>query len=423
MNKIAIIGFGAAGYCAAAAARKCDPDALIDVYTDDGRGPYNPMLTTYYVKGAIDYEAMFPFGSLDEIEERLNLCIYRNSAVTGLDGETKTIFLSDGTKAAYDNILISTGAAAFVPPIQGGDLPGVFKMRTAEDGVYLKKLLDSGKIRSGLVVGASWVGIKVVEDLVEHGIPCTLVDGADWAFSIAAFRQTAQRIHRDLEQKGIKLAFGQMLSHIEQEKDGRITAVMKNGCRFTADAIAICIGVRPNAAFLKDSGVAVNRGVLVDERMSTNLPGIYAAGDCCEAFEIQSGERKNIGLWFNARKQGEVAGANMAGRRKAFGGNALLNLAHYLDCDFISIGDVASCRDEDQVYEYEDDRYYIRAVRGEKLKCLNMIGTGESNGVVKSLFIKCFENNQAEMDMTSICHLKGSGFPDSFIDFIGRDQH
>ncbi len=423
MNKIAIIGFGAAGYCAAAEARKWDPDALIDVYTDAGRGPYNPMLTTYYVKGAIDYEAMFPFGSLDEIEERLGLCIHRNTAVTGLDAETKTICLPDGTKAAYDNILISTGASAFVPPIQGGDLPGVFKMRTAEDGVYLKKLLDGGKIRSGLVVGASWVGIKVVEDLVEQGVDCTLVDGADWAFSIAAFRQTAQRVHRDLEKKGIKLAFGQMLSHIEQEEDGRITAVMKNGRRFTADIIAICIGVRPNVAFLKDSGIAVNRGVLVDERMGTNLPGIYGAGDCCEAYEIQSGERKNIGLWFNARKQGEVAGANMAGKRKAFGGNALLNLAHYLDYDFISIGDVASCRDEDQVYEYEDDRYYIRAVRGEKLKCINMIGTGESNGVVKSLFIKYFENNQAEMDMASICHLKENGFPDSFIDFIGRDQH
>lgn len=423
MNKIAIIGFGGAGYCAAAEARKCDPDALIDVYTDMRTGPYNPMLTTYYVKGALDYAAMFPFGSLEEIEQSLGLRIYREITVTGLDAVTKTLFLSDGTEAAYDNILISTGASAFMPPVQGSDLPRVFKMRTAQDAVYLKKLLEGGDVRSGLVIGASWVGIKVVEDLVEHGVDCTLVDGADWAFSIADFRETAERVQRDLENKGIKLAFGQMLSHIEEEEDGRVTAVMKNGRRFIADTIAICIGVRPNVGFLKNSGLKVNRGVLVDERMRTNLPGIYAAGDCCEAFEIQSGERKNIGVWFNARKQGEVAGANMAGVHKEFGGNALLNLAHYLNYDFISIGDLASCKEEDEVYEYEDARHYIRAVRGDTLKCINMIGTAQSNGVIKSLFVKYFENKEAQMDMHSICHLKANGFPDSFIEFMGRENH
>ena len=420
MKKIAIIGFGGAGYCAAAAARECDPDAHIDVYTDTDIGPYNPMLTTYYVKGSIEYDALFPFGSLEEIEQRLGLQVYRDTPVTGLVPEEKAVCLADGTKRAYDSILVSTGASAFVPKIPGWDLPGVFKMRTAADAVHLKKMLEEGKIRSGLVVGASWVGIKVLEDLVERGIDCTLIDGADWSFSIAVFRETADRIQRDLEKKGIKLAFGQMLSHIEQEPDGRLTAVMKNGNRFTADTVAICIGIRPNVGFLKDSGIAMNRGVLVDEHMRTSAEGIYAAGDCCEAYDIQSGEQKNIGVWLNARKQGAVAGANMVGVKREFGGNALLNLALYLDYDFISIGDVTSCREEDEVYEYEDERYYFRAVRGGgRIKCINMIGTADSNGIVKSIFIKSFENSAAELDVSAVCYLRANGFPESFIEFIG----
>ena len=421
MNKIAIIGFGGAGYCAAEEARKRDPEAVIDVYSDTGLGPYNPMLTTYYVKGAIPYEAMFPYGTLEEARERLNLTVHTNRPVTGLDPAARTLRFADGSQAAYDNILISTGASAVMPPLPGMDLPGVIKMRTVQDAVDLKERLDSGKIRSGLVIGSSWVGIKVVEDLVTRDIPCTLIDGAPWMFYVASFQESAQRVQADLEAKGVILSFNQMLDHIEQESDGRLTAVTQSGSRFTADLIAVCIGVRTNTGFLKDSGVAMNRGVLVDRRMATNYPGVYAAGDCCEAVDIQSGAHRNIGVWYNAQKQGQVAGANMAGGEMEFDANVLVNLAHYLDYDFISIGDISSCKPEDTVYEYEDSRYYIRGVRdgGGAIKCLNVIGSAESNGLLKNIFIKSIESPGAGMDIQSVCYLKDKGFPDSFIDFLG----
>ena len=421
MNKIAIIGSGGAGYCAAEEARKRDPEAVIDVYSDTGLGPYNPMLTTYYVKGAIPYEAMFPYGTLEEARERLNLTVHTNRPVTGLDPAARTLRFADGSQAAYDNILISTGASAVMPPLPGMDLPGVIKMRTVQDAVDLKERLDSGKIRSGLVIGSSWVGIKVVEDLVTRDIPCTLIDGAPWMFYVASFQESAQRVQADLEAKGVTLSFNQMLDHIEQESDGRLTAVTQSGSRFTADLIAVCIGVRTNTGFLKDSGVAMNRGVLVDRRMSTNYPGVYAAGDCCEAVDIQSGAHRNIGVWYNAQKQGQVAGANMAGGEMEFDANVLVNLAHYLDYDFISIGDISSCKPEDTVYEYEDSRYYIRGVRdgGGAIKCLNVIGSAESNGLLKNIFIKSIESPGAGMDIQSVCYLKDKGFPDSFIDFLG----
>ena len=110
----------------------------------------------------------------------------------------------------------------------------------------------------------------------------------------------------------------------------------------------------------------------------------------------------------------------MAGGHREFGANVLVNLAHYLDYDFISIGDLSSCNDQDEVYEYEDSRYYIRAVRdGKTIKCINIIGSADSNGVVKNAFIKSIENPDAGMSIQTICFLKEKGFPDDFINFLG----
>lgn len=420
MSKIAIIGFGCAGYHAAKEIRTLDSSAEIHVYSDTDMGPYNPMLTTYFVKGSIPYEALFPFGTLEMIERNLSLTVHRETPVISLDPTEKKLKLADGSEAVYDKVLISTGASALMPPIPGLDLPGVFKMRTVEDAVALRKKLECGDLRSALVIGASWVGIKVVEDLAAYHVPCTLVDGAPWMFYVAAFEETAMRAQRDLESKGVRVACRQMLDHIEQEPDGRLTAVMQSGSLFTADTVAVCIGVRMNVGFLKNSGLKINRGLVVDRTMSTNFEGIYAAGDCCEALDIQSGTYRNIGVWANACKQGAVAGANMAGHPAEFDANVLVNLAHYMDYDFISIGDVSACQDGDEVYEYEDTRYYIRAVKqGRKIKCINMIGSADSNGVVKNIFIKSIENPQAALDVQAVCFLKGKGFPDSFIDFLG----
>lgn len=420
MERFAIIGFGCAGYRAVEAIRKAGCQARIDVYSDTDIPPYNPMLTTYYVKGAIPEEAMYPFGSLDKIISETGINFYADKPVTGIDPETKTLRFADGSAQQYDKILISTGASAVMPPLPGIDLPGVFKMRTAQDAISLKKVLQEGRIRSALVIGASWVGIKVVEDMVAYNVPCTLVDGAKWMFYVAAFEETARRAQADLEAKGVSVACDQMLSHIEQEPDGRLTAVMQNGSRFTADTIAVCIGVRMNVGFLRDSGIAMSRGVIVDHAMQTNYEGIYAAGDCCEAIDTQTGTHRNIGVWLNANKQGRIAGSNMAGQHMEFDTNVLLNLAHYLDYDFISIGDISACKPDDEVYEYEDKTYYIRAVKCDgNIKCINIIGSADSNGVIKNAFIQRLLDKNAALDVHSVWFLKEKGFPDSFIDFLG----
>ena len=142
MKRIAIIGFGGAGYSAAREIRRLDPQAVIDVYSDTDTGPCNPMLTTYYVKDSLSYEGMFPFGTLEEIAGTLDLNVNCRTPVAGLVPGERKIILSDGSRKVYDQILISTGASAVMPPVPGIQMPGVFKMRTPEDAVDLKQKLD-----------------------------------------------------------------------------------------------------------------------------------------------------------------------------------------------------------------------------------------------------------------------------------------
>lgn len=423
MKRLAIVGFGGAGYNAAKAARSVSPDAEIDVYTDTDVGPYNPMLTTYYVKNAITYDTLFPFGALEKIAQSLRLNIHTGCPVTGLLAQERAVELANGTRRRYDSILLSTGASALMPPIPGIDLPGVLKMRTAADARLLKERIETGGLKDALVVGASWVGIKVIEDFYEKGIACTLVDGAKWIFPVAAFRETAQRIQADLDRKSVRQAYGQMLERIEREPDGRLAACMKGGERFSADTVVVCIGIRPNVGFLKGSGLEIGRAVRVDRKQQTNIPGIYAAGDCCEGFEMQSGTYKHVGVWANAQNQGRVAGINMAGGNEEFSSNLLLNLAHYLHVDFLSIGDITTCCPGDEVYEYEDDYYYIRGVKkGKDIKCINIFGPPESNGILRSGFVKSLQHEQTFSDY-GVAALQAAGYPDSFIKFLGGSDH
>lgn len=423
MKRLAIVGFGGAGYNAAKAARSVSPDAEIDVYTDTDVGPYNPMLTTYYVKNAIAYDTLFPFGALEEIAQSLRLNIHTGCPVTGLLAQERAVELANGTRRRYDSILLSTGASALMPPIPGIDLPGVLKMRTAADARLLKERIETGGLKDALVVGASWVGIKVIEDFYEKGIACTLVDGAKWIFPVAAFRETAQRIQADLDRKSVRQAYGQMLERIEREPNGRLAACMKGGERFSADTVVVCIGIRPNVGFLKGSGLEIGRAVRVDRKQQTNIPGIYAAGDCCEGFEMQSGTYKHVGVWANAQNQGRVAGINMAGGNEEFSSNLLLNLAHYLHVDFLSIGDITTCCPGDEVYEYEDDYYYIRGVKkGKDIKCINIFGPPESNGILRSGFVKSLQHEQTFSDY-GVAALQAAGYPDSFIKFLGGSDH
>ena len=303
MMRYMIIGFGCAGYYAARTIRANDPEGVITVFSDHGSAPYNPMLTTYYVAGRIPYGSLFPFGDMEKIRKELALDLRQNTKVVSVRAGNREVVLEDGSVERFDRLLISTGASAFSPRFEGLDPADAFFMRTIDDAEKLKKELDSVPHSRALVVGASMVGIKVVELLAARGIDTTLADMAPKMFPLAAYDDVAAEIGRRLEEKGVRLALGSAMQSAEKGESGYICH-MSDGKDVEADLIVLCIGTRANVSLVDRDEIKVNRAIVVDDRMETSVPGIYAAGDCCEGHELQSNETMIIGLWANAAHQG-----------------------------------------------------------------------------------------------------------------------
>ena len=221
----------------------------------------------------------------------------------------KALLLKNGSIRHYDQILISTGARAFVPPIPGADCKNVFSMRTVQDAELVKSVLEKEEIKSAVVVGASMVGIKLVELFYARGIKCTLVDMAPAIFPVSAVPCIAEDIENRLKNMGVDLAFSKALQRIE-EVNGRRSVVFADGEHIECDMVMMCIGTRANTQ-VADENIAVNRGIVVDMGMRTNMQDIYCAGDCSEGNNLQTGETQIIGIWDNAARQGETAGANI----------------------------------------------------------------------------------------------------------------
>lgn len=413
LQKAAIIGFGCAGYHAAKAMRDAGWTGEIHVYTDTTASPANPMLTTYYVSGKLPYEGMFPFGPLEEIAEHLSLTLHPHP-VESVDSASRTVTCADGTCLAFDKLLFATGARAFVPPLPGAEDTDVYCMRTVSDAVALKGRLDRGGVRSAVVIGASMVGIKLVELLQKRGITCTLADMAPRIFPLAALPDTAEEIHRRLTEKGVTLKFSAGISSIERAGGG-LRAHFGDGSCVPCDLILLCIGTRANTG-LADSGVRVNRGIVVDERMETSVPGIYAAGDCCEGNNLQSGQTMIIGLWATAARQGTVAGRNMAGCPDHSDGNIPHNITHFMDMDFIGAGD-NRVQGETVHYASPDGGTEIWAVlSGGRIACLNILDNYKSCGALKQYLLKRLRLSQPEpIPPVSRVRLLREGIPAEFL--------
>ncbi len=414
MRSYAIIGFGTAGYHAAKAIRETDAEAEIYVYSHTGEGPYNPMLTTYHVSGKLSYQAMFPFGTLEEIKKELRLCVISHKVLRlwALEHRVET---EDGISRQYDKILVSSGASAIAPKVEGLEQKNYFLMRTNEDAVRLRSRLEAGDVRSAVVVGASMVGIKVVELLSERGIQTTLADLAPYMFPTAAYEEVAHEIEKRLRSRGIRLCFENTVVYMEKERNLPMARLTKGEC-VPADIVVMCIGTRPNLSFLDSKEIRINRGLVVNEQMETTVPGIYGAGDCCEGWDLEGRETRIIGLWANANHQGTIAGNSMTGGTRRFSGNILHNITHFMGMDFIGFGDT---RIQGQVLTSGrlGSGLYIKAVcRGNEIVGVNILDHYRVSGIVKNYMLRLLQGGGNELTSFQKKMLLHAGMDRKFIE-------
>ncbi|MCB7318829.1 FAD-dependent oxidoreductase [Lacrimispora sp. 210928-DFI.3.58] len=409
-----IVGFGTAGYHAVKAIREYDKTGRIVVYGNTGKAPYNPMLTTYYAYGKLTYKGMFPFGDLASIQKELDFT-YKKEQVKKVHAGSMTVETEEGSER-YDKLLISTGARAFAPPVKGLLPENALLMRTVEDAERFKERLGKKDVKSAIVIGASMVGIKVAEVLHKNGVETWLIDLAKCIFPLAAYPEVAAAIEERVEKQGLHLKFGATIDHMKVE-NGQQTAVLTDAAKIPADLVVLCIGTRAAVETVQGE-VEIKRGIVVDDRLETSVKDIYAAGDCCEGKNLESGETQIIGLWANANRQGRAAGINMAGGDARFEGNILHNITHFMNMDFIGFGDN---RIQGEVLECGslEEGLYIRLVLQEgRIAGANIMDSYQISGIIKNYMLRLFSGERAVLPDYQRGMLIKAGLPAEFIDRI-----
>ena len=384
-NTIAIVGNGCATAECVKALRENGHGGAIHVLADNMWPIYNPMLTTYYVAGKIGFDGLFPYGDNDTLHREYGVNVHSGSPVVALEAERKLVANQDGFELRYDQCLLASGAAPVLPRIEGIESGRVYTMRTVEDAIRLKNALAQRPQRA-LVVGASMVGIKLVELFHGAGMEVCLADLAEHVFPLAAHPECARVIEDRLRDSGIRLRLGAGIQKVEEIPGGVRAYFADSGESEEADLLVMSIGVRANTGFVDREQVEVRQGILVDEQMRTSADGLYAAGDVAQGKELLSGGQQIIGLWANARYQGRTAGRNMSGANEVFPGSIPHNITHFMGMDFVGIGNV---RDYDRVDEESDGKRFIQLFW--KDGCFvgaNLLDSYEEAGIIKNALVK-----------------------------------
>src|SRR5262249_24631034 len=245
--------------------------------------------------------------------------------VARIDPQAKQATLQDGRALPFDDLLIATGSSATVPPIPGADLPGVHPLWTL---AHTEAVLDAarGLAKPEVVfVGAGFIGFIVLNAMYKRGWKLHVVEIADQVLPRMLDRDGARLVETWLEKKGLSLHLGTTVKEIAA-MDGRKQVTLAQGATIAADLVIIATGIRPNLDLVQGSNIKTDKGILVNDRMQTNFPFIYAAGDVAQGPDLLGDQPAVHAIQPTAIDHGRIAGANMAGQAISYPGSLLMNI-------------------------------------------------------------------------------------------------
>lgn len=335
--RVLILGAGPAGLTAARTLRELAPSRSIDpaitMVSAESSPPYSPpAMADHFLTGR--EETLYWQGK--DICDRLRVDFRAGAAVEAVYPEQRQVLLADGSYLDYDRLVIATGSRLHAP-LEGVDLPGVYNFKSLEAARLLVDSVKAGKTNSVLIVGAGFIGVEVAVLLNELGCAVTIIDKL-WVMPNILDEETAELVQHDLRDRGIEVQ--QYTEALRFCGGTRVEGVeLANGEMLAADSCIAATGVKPNISFLDGSGLDTGWGVRVDNRMRTNLPNIWAAGDVAETFDLMSGERYVHAIWPNATAQGEVVGRDLLGFSAGYEGAERMNSLKHLGLPIMAVGE------------------------------------------------------------------------------------
>ncbi len=327
-----IVGAGTAGMNTITTIREIDRGASEIVLVSDER-PYSRMVLPYYLARDISESHVFTATPARLAQLRVTSHLDRRAA--SLDTKANQLTLDNGTVIEYDDVLIATGSSAVRAPVPGADSPGVHSFWTLDQAREVLKGITPGS--HVVMVGAGFIAFTILNSILKLGAKLTIVEIAPQILPRMIDRTGAEMVESWLKRHGVEVRTGAHLQAIDGA-NGRKRLRFQESDELMADIVIMATGIRPNLEWLAGSGLQVNRGVLVDDHLRSNLPNVYAAGDVAEGRDFVTGEPSVHAIEPTAMEHGRIVGANMAGQRLAYRGSLLMNIVDVAHLDIASFG-------------------------------------------------------------------------------------
>jgi len=338
-GSVVIVGAGAAGNAAAEMLRREGYAGPVTMISADEAGPVDrPNLSKDFLAGTAQEEWVFLRSKEFYAAQKIDLILSKR--VVALDPKARCIELSDGTSRGYGALLLATGADPVRLSVQGSEMAHVFYLRSLADSRAIIARATARESMRAVVVGASFIGLEVAASLRTRGLEVHVVAPGARPLERVLGPEMGDVVRALHEEHGVHFHLGHTLKAIEES-----TVVLDDGSRLPADLVVIGAGVRPSLALAEQAGLQIDRGVVVNERLETSAPDVYAAGDIARWMDSRTGKGVRIEHWVIAERQGQTAARNMLGRREAFRSVPFFWSQHY----DVSIGYVGHAESWDRI--------------------------------------------------------------------------
>lgn len=324
-NKLVVIGGDAAGMSAASKVRREQPDREIVVFEKSDFTSYSACGIPYYISEKVKTYEELIVRSPEEFRTKYKIQVHTQHLVTAVDTDKKRIKVRDKKNDKefwenYDQLLIATGGKAFCPDVKGYDAENVFGVTTLKSGINIECYIEEKTPKTAVIVGGGYIGLEMAESLLERGLEVTLINRSEQVMNTLD-PDMGKMVSEAVKGLGVKLFVNEELTGFEL-KDGKVTGVVTSKKTIPTDMVILGMGSSPNTDFIKNTKIelGVKGAIKVNAQMQTNIPDVWAAGDCTESLNLVSKEHIYIALGTVANKTGLVAGSSIAGEKPVFPG-------------------------------------------------------------------------------------------------------
>ncbi len=356
MSKIVIIGNGIAGITAARHIRKMSDDEIV-VISAESKYFFSRTALMYVFMGHMKFEHTQPYENWFWKKNKIQLI---ESQVTRLNTANKQLILRSGEVILYHKLVLALGSKPRPLPLAGAELAGVQSLYTKQDLHLMEQ--NSRGVQQAVVVGGGLIGIEMAEMLHSRGIHVTLVVREDSYWNIVLPKEESEMVNRHIRSRGVALRLGRTVQEIKGRE--RVEAiVLDDGTDLPCQFLGITIGVMPNTGLVENSEIDTHHGILVDEYLQTNVPDVYAIGDCVELQNPPPGRRAMEPVWYTGRIMGETVAQTLCGKPTAYAPGIWFNSAKFFDLEYQTYGFVPPTPREGYNSYYREDRKNERALR------------------------------------------------------------